>query len=402
VVSFKPVAGWAEPQSVAVTVVTNALVHLTGTYVQFQTLGGPGTGLGQFNKPRGLALDGAGHLYVADSENHRIQILALSNGTWSALGSAGTAAGQFNQPFGIALDANNTLVVADCNNTRVQRRNAVSGVWTVWGGPNIGSGQGSFNGPFDVALDSTGNLYVADHYNNRVQKMTPGGTWSTFIAAGFGNGFVRTPGGVAVDDSDRIYVTDHDATTSNGYSRIQRFNTSGVFQSPLLGSSLPAEGGLMRPHGLAIGSATNLYVADTENSRVATNAGTAASWGNLLGTNVLSAPEYVALDEVHGVLYVSDTGHHRILKVALPNWTNPIPKITVTGIWGTQGQGFRITWEGQEGWSYAVQYVDDWTKTAPWKDVPGGRDMTGYDGTMSVTDTNIAGVSMRTYRIIAY
>ena len=398
-VDFLPLSGWAYPSPIVATVVTNALTRIVGTYVQYTVIGTPGPAVGQFNKPRGMALAPDRRLYVADSDNNRIQIWNPANSTWSAIGSYGTNAGMFKQPFGVVVDSSYNLFVADANNNRVQRRAAATGTWTVWGGTATGTGQGTFNGPFGVALDASGSLYVSDHYNNRVQKMTPSGVWSTFIASGFGNGFVRTPYGIAVDGFNRIYITDYDSTATNGYSRLQQFNSNGQFLA-LLGSSLPAQGGLNRPAGLAIRPTGGIFIADTDSSRIVTNAGPALTWGTLVDSIVLSLPEGVAWDP-QGVLYVSDTGHGRVLRLSLPDLINKIPLLGLA-VSGPPAGGFVVTWQGQSGWTYTVQYTDRLQDQNSWTDVPAANSVTGHDGVMSCTDTNIGGVSARTYRVYAY
>ena len=398
-VDFLPLSGWAYPSPIVATVVTNALTRIVGTYVQYTVIGTSGPAVVQFNRPRGMALAPDRRLYVADSDNNRIQIWNPANSTWSAIGSYGTNAGMFKQPFGVVVDSSYNLFVADANNNRVQRRAAATGTWTVWGGTATGTGQGTFNGPFGVALDASGSLYVSDHYNNRVQKMTPSGVWSTFIASGFGNGFVRTPYGIAVDGFNRIYVTDHDSTATNGYSRLQQFNSNGQFLA-LLGSSLPAQGGLNRPAGLAIRPTGGIFIADTDSSRIVTNAGPALTWGTLVDSIVLSLPEGVAWDP-QGVLYVSDTGHGRVLRLSLPDLINKIPLLGLA-VSGPPAGGFVVTWQGQSGWTYTVQYTDRLQDQNSWTDVPAANSVTGHNGVMSCTDTNIGGVSARTYRVYAY
>ncbi len=396
-VEFLPLPGWAPPLPIPTTVTNFAVTRLTGVYVSYTLIGDFGSTTGRFNHPRGLALDSSRNLYVADSDNHRIQMLNTSNGTWTAFGSQGTAAGQFNQPFAVALDPGSNLLVADCNNNRLQRRSAANGVWTVWGGPNIGSGQGQFNGPYDVVVDPAFNVYVADHYNHRVQRMSAGGTWSTFVANGFGSGFVRTPGGIALAPNGTVLVSDQDATATNGYSRIQRFSAAGAFVE-LLGDTLPANGGLNTPRHMVFDSATNLYVADSGNGRIVSTPPGLPVWSTLVGTNLLVSPTGVALDP-RGFLYISDTAQSRVYRIALPSWTSPTPTLLVTLAPGSV-DGFVISWDGQSGWTYDLQYAPDCTQPA-WSNLSGGSGLIGRSGVMTCVDTNVAGIPQRTYRVLA-
>jgi tripartite motif-containing protein 71 len=147
------------------------------------TYGGPtsGTNPGQFNDPIGLVFNGAGDLYVADSNNQRIQLLPSGSnpavGTnWVTFGSSGTNPGQFNGPIGPGVDVSGNLAVADVFNNRVQilpagKDGTVGANWVVLG--SSGTGNGQFNNPHSIAFDSARNMYVADALNNRIQKFSP-------------------------------------------------------------------------------------------------------------------------------------------------------------------------------------------------------------------------------------
>ena len=86
--------------------------------------------------------------------------------TW---GSSGTGDGQFNAPLGVATDGNGNVYVADTNNNRIQKFTSTGTFLTTWGSFSY-SGNGQFNGPFGVATDGNGNVYVADEGNSRIQK----------------------------------------------------------------------------------------------------------------------------------------------------------------------------------------------------------------------------------------
>jgi tripartite motif-containing protein 71 len=107
-------------------------------------------------------------LYVADAANHRVQIFNISNpasptyaGTLGITGSPGSGNNRFNTPQGVAVDAN-YIYVADTENHRVQifNRNTLAYVATIGG--SFGTGNYQFKYPTDVAVDAAGNIYVAD------------------------------------------------------------------------------------------------------------------------------------------------------------------------------------------------------------------------------------------------
>jgi tripartite motif-containing protein 71 len=84
-------------------------------------VGGPGSGDGQFISPGGVAADGSGNVYVADSGNDRIQRFDASGTFLTTWGSAGSGNGQFHFPEGVATDGSGNLYVADSTNHRIQK-----------------------------------------------------------------------------------------------------------------------------------------------------------------------------------------------------------------------------------------------------------------------------------------
>jgi sugar lactone lactonase YvrE len=137
-----------------------------------------------FNYPGGVAVDGGGNIYVADTMNNQIRKVTPAGAVTTIAGNAGVAgsadgtgeAATFNAPTGIALDGSGNLFVADTNNNLIRMITPAGVVTTIAGKSGVygsanGTGDGAlFNDPYGVVLDSSGNLYVVDQGDFTVRK----------------------------------------------------------------------------------------------------------------------------------------------------------------------------------------------------------------------------------------
>jgi sugar lactone lactonase YvrE len=275
-------------------------------------------------RPTGVTIDAIGNIYVADSENHRIQKWApgASSGTTVAGGNGfGFAANQLNYPDGVAIDATGNIYVADRGNHRIQKwaPGASSGT-TVAGGNGQGSAMNQLSFPTGVAIDAADNIYIADKNNARIQKWAPGASSGKTIAGGNGQGPAvnqfNNPSGVAIDTAGNIYVVDQ------LNHRIQKWTPLASFGTTVAGgngSGIVANQ-LNNPSGIAIDLVGNIFVTDELNHRIqkwapGASLGTTEAGGNGFGSaaNQLSYPSGVAID-ANGSIYVADTGNARIQK----------------------------------------------------------------------------------------
>lgn len=228
-----------------------------GTYVA--QWGSSGDGNGQFINPRGIAADASGNIYVADNGNHRVQKFS-SDGTYlGQWGSYGEGDGQFIYPVGVAVSGN-YVFVSDSGNHRIQKFGLDGTYQAQWG--SWGSENGLFSSPGPMAADATGHIYVADCDNQRIQKFRLDGTYlSQWGSYGDGNGQFYKPGGIAVDGAGYVYVTDYNL------NRLQIFNSEGTYMTGwgTLGTEI---GQFNRPSGIAVDATGNLYVLETYNHRV--------------------------------------------------------------------------------------------------------------------------------------
>jgi DNA-binding beta-propeller fold protein YncE len=188
--------------------------HLPGEPVR--SFGREGSGDGELRNPLAVAVDAEDNIYVADTDNHRIQKFTRDGKFLARWGSRGGEPGQLNLPSGIAVDRRGSVYVVDTDNQRIQKFDLNGKFLAQWG---TGGGKpGQFYRPKGAALDGEGNLYVADCNNHRVQKFDPTGRFlGAFGTGGAERGELSFPAAVAVDDAGNIYVTD------SGNDRIQVF-----------------------------------------------------------------------------------------------------------------------------------------------------------------------------------
>jgi hypothetical protein len=328
----------------------------SGNYLATIGGGACGTGNTQLCWPRHIAVYG-NRLYIADADNHRVQIFDITTpsapvyaGTLGVTGSPGSGNNQFNEPQGVAADAN-YVYVADTENHRVQvfDRNTLAYVATIGG--SYGTGDNQFKYPTDVAVDAAGNIYVADFGNKRVQQFnssrvyqrTYGTTGVSYVAA---NDRFYYPEGVAVGPDGSIYVVE-------GYGhRLVKLSEAGVPQWTVGAAGQPgsdnAHFGYL--YDVAVGPDGRIYTAEGwgtahympgANHRLqifnpdGSYYGSFGGYGS--GNYQFDAPRGIAFDH-NGNLYIADTGNHRVQ--IYNNQFVHVATLGVTGISGSDNTHF--------------------------------------------------------------
>ncbi len=318
------------------------LTLTTGQWNQWGTEGVvSGDALGEFNYPSGVTVDSTGNMYVADSENNRIQRLTTATDVWTAWGKSdggdGSGLGEFDYPDGIAVDNSGNIYVADADNNRIQKLTAATGIWTSWGKSDgkYGSELGEFDTPKGLAADSDGNLYVADIGNHRIQKLTAAtGTWSAWGTNGSGLGEFKYPNGVAVDRDGNVYVAD---SQNNRIQKLTAATDVWTAWGKSGGGSGNGLGEFNYPEGVAVDNIGNVYVADSYNDRLqkltaATEVWTAwekSGGGEGNGLGEFDYPVNVAVDSI-GNVYVADPSNNRIQKLVTTSVPGSPTDVTAT------------------------------------------------------------------------
>jgi DNA-binding beta-propeller fold protein YncE len=298
---------------------------------EVSTWGTIGTEAGQFNHPRGLAVGPDGHLYVVDSDNHRIQVFDSSGMLLRAWGTQCNLAtglgcldpdssgpldyseGQFQEPWGIAVGDDGRVYVADTWNHRVQVFDASGNFLHKWGMFGQTMAGEELYGPRDIAVDTSGRVFVTDTGNKRVMVYdTEGHLLAQWGGGGLAPGRFEEPVGIALDREGNIYVAD----TWN--QRIQVFDSDLAFLREWPVEAWYGESVINKPF-LALDGQNRVYLTDPEGYRVAvfsSEGGLLATFGRY-GTDrgAFTLPTGIDVD-AEGYIYVTDSTGQRVIKFA--------------------------------------------------------------------------------------
>src|SRR5437588_3907152 len=167
--------------------------------------GGHGNGKGQFDGPHGMAADSGGNIFVADTNNGRIEKFSSSGVFITSIGMKGAGYGQLGEPNGIAVDRVGNIYVAEASNHRVQKLTADGAFLAEWKGPEPG-----FYGPRRIAIGPDESIYVVDQGRTRIVKFKPDGqVLANWGRTGNGDGEFDDLTSVAVDPTtNKVYVAD--------------------------------------------------------------------------------------------------------------------------------------------------------------------------------------------------
>jgi sugar lactone lactonase YvrE len=295
---------------------------VAGTYGKSGWGGDGGPALSAtLNLPQGVAVDGAGDLYIADTRNLVIRLVKKATGAITTVagtppssttgyptgcntntfycgdGGAAASAGLY-YPYSVALGASGNLYIADNSNHRIRVVNMQTNTITVAGitipptdiNTVAGNGQPGMSGdgnaapnaqlnyPCGIAVDASGNFFIADASNNRIRRVDAGTANITTIAGG-GNGgdsgtatsaLLVAPWDVLQDSSGNVFIADYLE------SRVRKVSPSGAITTVAgngtwgyNGDNIPAtSASLSLPAGIALDSGGNLFIADLWNSRI--------------------------------------------------------------------------------------------------------------------------------------
>lgn len=221
------------------------------------------TPYGPLGNPRGLDVDKAGHIYVADTHNSQILVYTPQGKLIRKWGRYGKAPGQFISVTDVSLDPDGNVWTCEYGayNDRIQKFTPEGKHLLTVG--KFGDAPGEFSRPQGIAVDPRdGRVYVADAVNHRIQVLAPDGKpermWGEPGAA---PGKLRYPYDVSFDSAGRLFVAEY------GNSRVSVFTHEGKLLA-CFGRPGHRPGEFDHPWGVNVARTGEVYVADTMNYRV--------------------------------------------------------------------------------------------------------------------------------------
>ncbi|MEW6542580.1 MAG: hypothetical protein AB1411_03115 [Nitrospirota bacterium] len=266
---------------------------------RFEGDGGPAIEA-KLHFPSAVAVEGAGHVYIADTMNHRIRKVEARTGLITTIAGSGkprysgdggpAVTASLNEPTALALDGCGALYVADQSNNRVRRIDLATGIITTVAGTGeaayTGDGvlgtEAALAGPSGLAFGPDGQLYLADTFNGRIRALdltsgvisTVAGDGSEYRFQGVAGEFstsLSRPYGIAVDREGSILITDSDSHLIRRWDRRRKIIAlvAGNGTAQFGGDGGPPQAGSLNyPFGVAVDGQGNIYIADTFNHRI--------------------------------------------------------------------------------------------------------------------------------------
>jgi uncharacterized protein (TIGR03437 family) len=378
-------------------------------------------GSAELASPTAVWVDANHNVYIVDKDNDRIRMVA-SSGTITTVAGSSTAevyagdggkatSASLYEPNGIAFDGAGNMYIADTGNNVVRKVNT-SGIITTVAGNNISAFAGdggpaidaNLSEPTSVAFDAAGNMYIADSNNDCIRIVTPDQNINTF--AGMcsyplfqGDGGPATqaklnkPYSVAVDAHGNVYISDTEnerirVVTPNGIiNTVAGTGTAGFKDGPALQAEFSS------PYGIALDASGSVYIVDRSNSRIrkllpsgnvvtiAGNGTPAYSGNDVPATSAeMYFPQGVFADNSTGNVYIADSTNYVVRELTISN-ASSLPSVSKGGV--TSAYQFGALASPAPGSWIEIYGSNLATDTRPWAttDFTGNNAPTSLDGT---------------------
>ncbi|MGA2595368.1 MAG: BACON domain-containing carbohydrate-binding protein, partial [Bryobacteraceae bacterium] len=235
------------------------------------------------NNPQGVAVDGQGNVYIADTANNVVKEWSPTTQQTVVLCSG------FNNPKAVAVDRYGNLYIADSGNNAVEE----------WSAANLTTLASGLSNPSGVAVDGRGNVYFSDTGHNAVDEWNAASQQVTQLV----NTGLSGPTGVAVDALGNVYFAD------SGHNAVKEWVAASGQVTALVSS------GLLNPTGLAVDGQGNAYISDTGDNAVKEWSAGSQQVAALVSSG-LNGPAGTAVDTV-GNVYIADANNNAVKKLTI-------------------------------------------------------------------------------------
>ena len=247
--------------------------------------------------PSGVAVDGAGNIYISDTGNNRILEIPCINGSYGS--EITLPVNQINGPMGLTIDGAGNLYIASNGNDKILKL------------PHTNSGFGpqikvpiAVYAPSGVSVDSFGSLYIADTFDNKITKMP--WTGIAYSAAQMIGSYAKMPTAVSADIAGNVFFTMY---YLNSLAEVPLLSAKYQPQRTIVNTQISS------PTGVVIDGNSNLYLLDSGNNRVILYPFAGSAYGTpITVASGFNTPTGLAIDSSNN-LYVADTGNNRIVKI---------------------------------------------------------------------------------------
>jgi len=279
-----------------------------------RNIGKQGTELGQFSSPKDIAVSNHGLLYVADTQNKRVQAFDCL-GNWQFV----IKLSEMQSPCAVAVDNSEKVYIADSMDSKIRIFDKSGHLLKTFGGK--GTGRGEFTSiPNGIAIGAQNKIYVADTDGYRIQVFDENGHYLTFFGK-YGNkpGEFRSPYSLAIHE-EKIYVLDY------GIPRVQVIDKNGISRLTF-GQRGTGKAQFNIPRGIGVDKLARVYVADTLNHRVQIF-DSAGKWIYSFGSKgrgqeQFMGPESIAIYDKDKSIFVLDKVNNRVQVFTTDVSTNP-------------------------------------------------------------------------------